>query len=461
MNIFSPAMRLRFMKWHRWATLLLLIQLGIWLITAMAMTLIPRSTTTAYSISAASDFDAVAQWPETSALSEIAEGADEIVVSQPGFRPILTIDDGPPRDPVELIPAEPLSPDRVASFLSQATGETISAEAVRLKTSNTPEYQKLPVPAWRVEAEQARIFLDPVTGAYLGQTTPMKHFENWVTTIHVMDYTGRAQFRSNILLTFFGLLFLSSAIFGIIAVRRLYARRKAGLRSLKLHQTLGILLALQVVFWTTSGLGVVWALHPLRDIGENLIIEEARPIAWDRVVVHPRSLVLPDGEPPVQMSLRMLLGEPVYEAVWAGRPVRQALWRAEDGTPVTIGEPERDAILTASLNEQAVASLSHWETAEGPADLDFYFYTGPWPVWKGYFSEPVGGAVAVDQTTGRVHVPRTDPEIALERYYNVHVVNWRFGVARYRLEPALIIVILLAAVMFVTGVMLQLRRWRR
>ncbi len=121
----------------------------------------------------------------------------------------------------------------------------------------------------------------------------------------------------------------------------------------------------------------------------------------------------------------------------------------------------RDAIAASALVPKAAGSITRWETASGPEDLDYYFYTGPWPVWKGYFTAPAYGAITIDQTTGQVHVPRTRPEIWLELYYKVHVVDWTGGIIKYRQKPALLAAIALGFLLLITGAIMQIRRWRR
>jgi hypothetical protein len=317
------------------------------------------------------------------------------------------------------------------------------------------------VPALRVQADKATLFFDPKTGELLSQTTSAKLFENIVTTIHVMDWTGQAQFRKNVFLTFFALVFFTAAAMGVLAVRKVYLVKGMGLMSLRLHQGLGLLLAIQVVFWVSSGLGVVWLLQPLRDEAQARMKVDPSPIDWTQVLVSPAQIpeALANGGA-AKITLTNLLGRPVYQAQWAGRSGGQALWSATTGEAIKLTEADRDAIAARALLDDSAKSIVRWEVASSPKDLDFYFYTGPYPVWKGYFAAPMKGAIAIDQITGHVHTPRTDREIFLERYYNLHVVNWRFGVVKYRQEPLLLSVIALAILMFGTGVFLQIRRWR-
>lgn len=449
----------RLRTWHRRLTLVLMIQLGIWLITALVMTLIARSSTRAYTPTPIASYSAIADWPDTTDLSEKAANAYTVTVKNMGFKGLLYIDSAPPKDISSLRSASRLTPDIISLRASAITGEIISPDHVSLKTRNSPEYQKQPIPAWRVKAQNAVLFFDPLSGDLLTQTTPMKHLENWMKTLHVMDYTGNGQFRKNWFLSFFALLFLSVGLSGVLAMKRLYLKRPVKPR-LKVHQMLGLVLMVQVFFWVSSGLSVAWLLQPLRDNADNLLVERSAPINWERVKVHPSDIFKAStGEPaPTQLTLTMLLGQPVYQAQWPGRNPQQALHSAVTGKAITLGPPERDLIAQSLLRERVSKKDMTWEVAQTPADLDFYFYTGPYPVWKGYFTEPTYAAVAIDQVTGHVHTPRTRREITLERYYNVHVVNWRLGVIKYRREPALLIMIGLGFGLLISGLMLH---WQR
>jgi hypothetical protein len=456
------------LKWHRWLTVILSVQLAIWLCTALGMALVPRAAITSYKMAPTKGIDAAANFPELSALAQaIGPGARAVTFEQIENRPLVQVsksvsEDEKPLylDPKTLLPAKPMSTETVLALAKTQTRQNLSAQNLSVVERNNLEYQKLPVPAFRVETPKAKLFYDPITGKLLTQTNGAKLFENLVTTIHVMDWTGKAQFRQNLFLSFFATLFLSAALLGVLAVRRVYFTKGIGLVSLRLHQGLGLLLATQVVFWVTSGLGVVWALKPLKMEAESRLNEAFQAIDWDAVKVAPQPLVAAGAPGPVRVTLTMLLGKPVYQAQWAGRAPKQALWSAQTGAPIILSLADRDAIARSSLKPDSAVAIERWEVAKSPKDLDFYFYTGPYPVWKGFFTKPMSGAVSIDQVTGLVHAPRTDREIFLERYYNLHVVNWRFGVVKYRQEPLLLIMIGLAMVLFGTGAIMQLRRWK-
>lgn len=462
----QPPIRMSLLKWHRWLTLVLSVQLLIWLITALGMASVPRSATTAYRVTPPT-LEAASAWPELAALQAAAPEAAAISIAQSGMEPELKIDPVARDEESKRLLARSLrsegeiSAAEIAAYASSAINENITTDQVSLKTRNSPEYQKRPTPALRVEASKAVLFFDPVTGELLEQTTWAHRLENWFKTIHVMDYTGNAQFRQNVVLTFFAAVFFCAAILGAAPVRRFYMAHKGGLRSLRWHQVLGLALLIQVFFWVTSGLGVVWFLHPLRDEAHATMAQARAPIAWSRVNLHPRDIDFDiDGEPET-ITLTMLLGEPVYQAKWPGRGAPQSLRSARDGREILLGESERDRILESHLGAQSASTVREWRVAESPADLDYFFYTGPYPVWKGYFDDPVKGVVAIDQVTGHVHTPRTSREVGLEKYYKVHVVDWTDGIIKYRQSPILIAVILITFVLLITGGLMHMRRWRR
>lgn|GEM_PF-3868264 len=458
--MFKPKTRASLLKWHRRATILLTIQFGIWLLTALVMTLIPRSATLAYSFPAQAILSATAGWPDLTELSATFPEAHDVAVNTGGAVPKLTVD-GTLVSPDTLDDPIFMPVGQMAAHAAKLTGEDIASDQVSVKTGNSPEYQKLPVPAFRVDAEKAVLFFDPIHGAFISQTPPGKYLENLMKTIHVMDYTGNGQFRSNIVLTFFAALFLAAAIAGLIAVKRLYVKH-GGLKSMKVHQLLGLVLVLQVFFWVSSGLGVVWFLEAFRQDAEEMLSPSTEAIDWARVKVTPID-ALPDDDPrgdPVDVKLTMLLGEPVYEIKWPGRWPEQDLIHAESGGRVKLTEDERDAIVAEVMPEDSVASIIRWEEVKGPEGIDRFFFTGPFPVWKGFFEEPTYGAIVVDQVTGHAHFPTILRQNLLAEYYNLHVVHWSRGEIKYRLEPELLIAIGLTMVLFGTGVWLQIRRWR-
>lgn len=468
----------RFRRWHRQLSAVLVIQWSVWVLTALGMALVPRQWTTAYRIEPDRKFNAPAAWPALEGLpARLRElGLDQIThlrLSQPGARPVLAAgrDEYDPGDlltPDASRRLEALTPDQVAAYASKVSGSPISASAVRLIRQHSREYQKHPLPVWRVQAPKAALFFDTVTGQYRDQATAARLFENTMKTIHVLDFSGRAAFSANVMLTAAAILFLLTAAFGILSVRRILVFRRHAVesRSMRLyrwHQALGIGLSVQIVLWVSSGLSVIWLLEPARQSGEQHITHRADPIDWNRVRVHPSLLVNKERDSakghPIEVTLAMLLDRPVYRLTWPGRQPYRELWDAERGVLLTLTDQDRNAIAARALKPESYRSIQRWESASA---LDFYFFEGPFPVWKAYYTEPTFAALAIDQVTGRIpHPPRTRKEIALEIFYNVHVVNWRFGVVQYRLEPALLTVIGLMMCLLGTGVWLQVRRWRK
>ncbi len=459
-------------KWHRVLSLILLAQLIIWMSTALGMTLVPRKWTTAYKVPTyPTSFKANNLFPNLNLLkNKLDDTATKVILKQEGLRSILRISSLSDEEKLlasDLNDLRPPGKQEIADWASQITSAKIQVSNISIQEKNSPEYQKLPLPVYRVEAPNAILFFDMQTGKYISQTTPAKKFENLMKTIHVMDYTGNAQFRANRFLTAAAILFLLTAFLGILSVQKLRlnlpsAKIRSKTRVYRWHKWLGIVLVIQVILWTSSGLSVVWLLEPARNLGNESLEVQQSSIDWSKVKVHPDSIVQNSNDSllaPVEIELVMLLDKPVYRFNYPGRNSDRKLIDANTGNLIHLQESDRDAIAANYLKEETLSSVSHWEKTE---KIDFHFYTGPFPVWKAYFSVPYKGVLSVDCVTGLVHQPvRTNRLIFLEKYYNVHVVNWSFGVIKYRLEPELLTVIGLLFILILSGIILQLKRRKK
>jgi hypothetical protein len=446
--------------WHRRLTWVLLAQLTIWVVTAMGMTMVPRAAITAYKPGPDAVYDARADWPSSNALAAAAPNAVAVSLERgASLVPLLSVRDlgaeEPRRLSPSLAPPERLAPEVVAAHAAAIA--RAPAGGVMLVTRHGLEFQKHDLPAYRVETPKAPLFFDPVSGELIEQAPPARIFENLMKTVHVMDYTGGAVFRQNVLLTAFAVMFALATLLGVVSVRRMLFLKTKGSLAVRLHQGLGLLLAVQAFLWISSGLSVVWLLHPARAEAETHLSPPV-VIEWARVRQDPAQILAAEPEPPARITLTMLLGTPVFQVAWPGRGARQALFDAETGAALTLSIDERDRIAAAALAPAAAASITRWEEAKSPKDLDFYFYIGPYPVWKAFYDKPSTGAIAIDQITGHVHAPRIDREIAIEQFYNMHVLNWEGGVVKYRQEPLLIAAITLLGLLVLSGLLLQLRR---
>ena len=461
----------RLRRWHRTASLILVAQWLLWVLTALGMALVPRAWTTAYAVPA----DMVTTRAETIGADRLrslltAENRRRESVSlppvsharlaAPGNRPLLGVRSGEDGATTYLAvdtgePAPMASREHVLAEARRLTGESIADEALTLTTKNSPEYQKQPLPVWRVQASRAVVFFEPVTSAYVGQATFWKWWENLLKTLHTLDPTGNAEFRQNIQLTVAAVLFLAVSVVGTLSVRRLLILRRGARTveswSYRWHQTLGLLIVIQVVLQATSGLSVVWLLEHPTVRGSAHVHDASEPIAIDRVVADP-----PAGADAV--TLTMVLGEPVYRVETRGRTLTQELRSASSGEPRTITEADRDQLAQRTLVSSA--SLMRWELG---TRIDEHFFAGPFPAWKGFYAEPNPGTLAIDATTGRVHLaPRTERFLFIEDYYKMHVASYDMnGVIRYRLEPTTLTLIALMGTMMISGLILQVARLRR
>jgi hypothetical protein len=457
-------------RWHRLASLVLVAQWSLWVVTALGMALVPRAWTTAYRAPSTRDVPA-AEWPSASTLGSLltaentrrlAEGTPPVThlrIHNPGGVVVASARAGEEAGSVHLDPRTGArlphaQPGRILAEAGLMTGETLDAAAITLVTANSPEHQKLPVPVWRVEAKKAALFFDPVTGAFVSQATWWKWWENLLKTVHTLDPSGNAEFRNSIQLTVAAVLFLLAAFAGALSVRRFMSWRRgantAEAWSFRWHQALGVVVVLQVLLQTTSGLAVVWLLNLPSVRGSAHLRDASEPLTAEGLLDPPCC-----GE---AVTLTMLLGEPVYRIERPGRPGTQLLVSARGGEPRRLNNADRDELARRALI--APASLSRWELG---TRIDERFFAGPFPAWKGTYSEPNPGTLAIDATTGRIHLsPRTGRSLFIEDYYKLHLASYDMdGVIRYRLEPTTLALIGLFASMLLTGLVLQVARLRR
>ena len=469
-------------RWHGRLAWLLSVPLFVWLVTALGMALVPRSWTTAYPPPPTS-FDATQAWPRLDELVRVLdESASQCSVQllrleRRGKQSVLEVFDSEWDEQAcrQLVTstdavspwsdAEPLASEEMRLWAAELTGEDLATEVVSLVERHSPKYQKLRLPAYRVQAGEATLFFDPITGELVHQATRAHVFEDLMKTVHTWDWTGGAVFEHNRVLTTMALLFLVTAMLGVISIRRLAILRGPG-RGLafvwRAHQVLGGLLFAQVLIWVLTGLSVVWLLRSPGFEGVSHVRDDSAVIDATRVRVHPAQLPWAEetaGGPPARVELATLQGEPVYRLRGPGRIRHQQLHSAVDGRAIEISVAMRTRIAEDTLTSPA--SIERWQRASGPAELDYYFFAGPWPVWKAWYSSPSAGVLSIDATTGQVYPPRTRRAVWLERLYKLHVLDWTGGVISYRLEPVLIVGILLMSVLLATGVWFQVGRWRR
>ncbi len=466
-------MRLFFLKWHRWLSLILLAQLAIWSITALGMTLISSESLKPYPNMSNAGYSAVAEWPEIEALKRASDGASKVVLSEYNVGGLLSVsgfEDQQPSKwiyPQNLNAIEQISEADVRNIASRLTGEDLSNAKVTVKEKHTPEYSRGTLPIWRIEASKAALFIDMNTGELRSQGNLPKRLETIFKSIHTMDYSMLAKYKDSGLLTVFAIIFLVTAILGILPVRQLHVVKGTGLKIIRWHQAIGLILALQVVFWVTSGLSVVWLLDRADSEGAKITVQKEAAIDWDKVQKHPKDIDHQYNIAPTRITLTSLLGEPVYRFAWQTPNIvlnfmdkldQQKAFSAQTGQEIKLTEDDRDKLVQWALSKETADSISEWEIA---TTYDEYFAIGPFPVWKGHFEKPQKGVVAIDQVTGQVHRSvRTVKRTLIAEYYKTHVAQYWPGDIKYRLQPLLLAVIAAVMMLSVFGLLIHIRRWK-
>ncbi|MFC7290233.1 PepSY domain-containing protein [Hirschia litorea] len=437
------------------------------------MSLISSESLKPYPNMTSAGFNAADEWPDIADLKQVSGWASKIVLSEQKIGGLLHVSGYEDKQaskwitPDTLSAAPKVTEEDARRIATALTGEDLSDAKITVKEKHTPEYSRGILPIWRVEAEKAALFIDMQTGALRSQGNLPKRLETIFKSIHTMDYSMLAKYKDSGVLTVFAVIFLATALLGILPVRRVHAIKGGGLRILRWHQAIGIVLALQVVFWVTSGLSVVWLLERADKEGAQITVQKEAPIDWERVQFHPKQLNHQADIAPTRITLTSLLGEPVYRLAWQTPNIlinfmdkldQQKAFSAESGQEIKLTEADRDRLVQWAVSKETADSIKEWEIA---TTYDEYFAIGPFPVWKGHFEEPQKGVLSIDQVTGQVHRSvRTVKRTLIAEYYKTHVAQYWPGDIKYRRQPLLLLVIGSMMVLVVCGMLIHIRRWK-
>ncbi len=181
----------------------------------------------------------------------------------------------------------------------------------------------------------------------------------------------------------------------------------------RLHRLLALVIGVQVLFWTASGL--FFTLYPIEVVrGEHLIARaEAMEIPKGAAVLSPAEAA---GGPFHEATLRRFLGVMVYEIeTAAGR----GLVDAETGDRISpIGEALARAVVEAAwVGEGALVAIERVD--EPPRE-----YGRPGPVWRAEFEGPDRATLYVDASTGELRVVRTPVWRLFDLLWGLHIMDW-------------------------------------
>lgn len=219
-----------------------------------------------------------------------------------------------------------------------------------------------------------------------------------------------------------------------------------------IHKWLGLLVAAQLVVWTATGLFFA-SIHITEIRGESLVRPPgyAGPMDAARIAISSSDALKAVAEDrPLEVILRPLAGEPVYE-VRAG--IGTFLVSAETGGVIDIDEARAKALAQEKwLAPDAILGAELLE--EAPKESGF---TGE--AWAVRFKGAGNPTLYVSAVNGRVSAPRTDLWRTYDFLWQLHLMDW--GLNENFNTPWMVAVALLALSTVLFGIALLLHRFTR
>ncbi len=196
----------------------------------------------------------------------------------------------------------------------------------------------------------------------------------------------------------------------------------------KVHRYLGLIIGIQLLLWTGSGL--FFSLNPIEKVrGEHLMAPPPVLSPDDTLLASPAQVLqelqqrFPEAEV-LQITLRPLLDRPVYEVTLReNEALRFALADARTGKlrpPIT--ETEAIAIARADFIPEAPVAAVEYLT-EAPRGSEFR--NSPLPVYRVVFDHPTGTRIYVAAANGRVTARRNDTWRWFDFFWMFHIMDYR------------------------------------
>lgn len=188
-------------------------------------------------------------------------------------------------------------------------------------------------------------------------------------------------------------------------------------RIASIHKWLGLIVGLQLVVWTGSGLFFA-AIHITDIRGEHLVhpAGHAAPMDGSRIKFSSTDALKAVAEDrPIEVALRPLAGEPVYEV---RGEIGTFLVSAETGERIVVDEARARALAQEKWIEQgAIVGVTLLEVAPKESGL-------PGEAWSVRFRGEGNPVLYVSAVNGRVSSPRTDLWRTYDFLWQLHLMDW-------------------------------------
>lgn len=197
-----------------------------------------------------------------------------------------------------------------------------------------------------------------------------------------------------------------------------------------IHRYLSVVIGVQLLFWTTSGLFFSW--NPIVMVRGEHLIREVEPVDLSQFNLMSIQDVLlqrtPDsGRFPANTELRMLLNEPVYEVTFANSEnssTEQLIFDAVTGeklSPVS----EVQARLIAQQDFAEVAEIVSAELIEGNLSSHSEYRGKELPVWRIVMDHPTGTVIYVSANRGVVTTRRNNRWRIFDFFWMLHTMDYQ------------------------------------
>ncbi len=220
-----------------------------------------------------------------------------------------------------------------------------------------------------------------------------------------------------------------------------------------IHKWLGLIVAAQLIVWTATGLFMV-SFHLVDVRGEKLVhpANHVQPMDMAKVKLSSTDALKSVVEDrPIQVTLRPLAGQPVYEI---RAELGIFLVSAEDGELLSpVSEDLARKIATAAWAAPgALVSLELLDKAPQGTAL-------AGEVWAAHFVGDGNPTLYISATNGQVAAPRTDLWRVYDFFYGLHLMDWVDHENGNQPWTIALAVLALSTVLF--GVVLLIHRFAR
>ncbi len=180
-----------------------------------------------------------------------------------------------------------------------------------------------------------------------------------------------------------------------------------------IHRYLSVVIGVQLLFWTTSGLIFSW--NPIKKVRGEHLIRETEPVDLSQFKLMSILDVLLQGTPesgwlPAKAELRVLLNEPVYEVTFANSvnsSTQQFIFDAVTGEKLSpVSEAQARQVAQQDFAEEA--EIASAELIEAKLSSHSEYRGRELPVWRIVMDHPTGTVIYVSANRGVVTTRRNN-----------------------------------------------------